>query len=87
MSAPFVVRVSESPASAHPRAGVTVSFEDQEDRFSDFGINIQMLQPREPSAMYHSESVQASVLVLGGTPKVTLNDEMLVGGGDGPSWI
>jgi uncharacterized cupin superfamily protein len=33
-----------------------------------------MLQPGSPSAMYHSESVQESFLVLGGNPTVILND-------------
>ncbi len=33
MSEPFVVNVSEAPAFAHPRAGITVSFEDPKDRF------------------------------------------------------
>jgi uncharacterized cupin superfamily protein len=33
-----------------------------------------MLQPGSPSAMYHSESVQESFLVVGGNPTVILND-------------
>jgi uncharacterized cupin superfamily protein len=56
-----------------------VSFEDSVDsgdRFPDFGINIAMLQPGEPSAMYHSESVQESFLVLGGTPQAILDDHV-----------
>ena len=75
MTEPFVVNVSEAPASAHPRAGITEAFENPEDRFPDFGINIQMLQPGEPGGLYHSESVQEDFLVLGGTPRVILNDE------------
>lgn len=75
MTEPFIVNVTEAPAFAHPQAGVGVSFEDPDDRFVDFGINITMLQPGEPSAMYHSESVQEGFLVLGGTPQVILNDE------------
>ena len=74
MSEPFIVNVGEAPALAHPQAGITVPFEDRAERFGDFGINITMLQPGEPGAMYHSESVQESFLVLGGNPIVILDD-------------
>ena len=76
MTEPFVVNVSEAPAYAHPQAGIAVSFEDPADRFADFGLNITMLQPGQPGAVYHSESVQEGFLVLGGTPQVLLNDEV-----------
>ncbi len=74
MAEPFIVNVSESPAVARPRAGISVLFEDRAERFPDFGINIQMLEPGEPNAVYHSESVQEDFLVLGGHPKVILDD-------------
>jgi uncharacterized cupin superfamily protein len=76
MSEPFIVNVSDSPAFAHPRAGTTARFDNPADRFPDFGINIQVLEPGQPNALYHSESVQESFLVLGGTPKVILDDEV-----------
>jgi hypothetical protein len=40
-------------------------FVSPNDRFPDFGINIHMLSPGEPSAKYHAESVQEDFLVLG----------------------
>jgi uncharacterized cupin superfamily protein len=76
MSEPFIVNVSESPAYAHPQAGITVDFEDPADRFPDLGINIRVLEPGQPNGIYHSESVQESFLVLGGTPKLILDDDV-----------
>lgn len=35
-----------------------------------------MLEPGQPGAVYHSESVQESFLVLGGRPQVILDDEV-----------
>ena len=66
MTEPFIVNVSEAAAFAHPQAGIGVSFEDPADRFTDFGLNITVLEPGQPGAVYHSESVQESFLVLGG---------------------
>ena len=76
MAEPLIVNVSDSPAYAHPQAGMTVGFEAPEDRFRDFGINIRVLKPGQPNGMYHSESVQESFLVLGGTPKLILDGEV-----------
>jgi uncharacterized cupin superfamily protein len=74
MPEPFIVNVADSPAYAHSRAGTTVGFEDRTDRFPHFGINIQALEPGQPNAIYHSESVQECFLVLGGSPKLILDD-------------
>ena len=76
MAEPFIVNVSDSPARAHPQGGISVRFEDRVERFPDFGVNIRVLEPGQPSGMYHAESVQESFLVLGGTPQVILNDEV-----------
>jgi uncharacterized cupin superfamily protein len=76
MSEPFIVNVSESPAYAHPQAGITVGFEDPADRFPDFGMDVRVLEPGQPNGMYDSESVQESFLVLGGTPKLILDHQV-----------
>jgi uncharacterized cupin superfamily protein len=65
MSEPFIVNVGDSPAYAHPQAGITAAFEDRADPFPDFGINIRALEPGRPNGMYHSESVQESFLGWG----------------------
>jgi hypothetical protein len=58
MSEPFVVNVADARAVSYEGSGVYVPFEDPDNRFPDFGINIHMLSPGEPSAKYHAESVQ-----------------------------
>ena len=62
----FSVNVADAPALRHEIAGTYVPFESRDDRFEDFGINIHVLQPGEPNARYHSESVQEDFLVLAG---------------------
>jgi uncharacterized cupin superfamily protein len=62
----FSVNVADAPAFKHQLAGTFVPFESREERFTDYGINIHVLQPGEPNAKYHSESVQEDFLVLAG---------------------
>ncbi|MFN2629439.1 MAG: cupin domain-containing protein [Gaiellaceae bacterium] len=47
------------------RLGAFCNFEG-EPRFSPLGINLNVLQPGEPTAMYHWERDQEDFLVLGG---------------------
>jgi hypothetical protein len=51
----FVVNVADATARSHERGGVAVTFEDPEDRFPDFAINIRVLEPGQPNGVYHSE--------------------------------
>ncbi len=46
--------------------GFYCSFESREARFSDLGINLNVLRPGEPSCMYHAEEAQEDFLVLAG---------------------
>ena len=62
----FVVNVADAPAQLHHQAGSWVRFEDPDQRFPDFGINIHVLQPGQPNAKYHAESGQEDFLVLSG---------------------
>lgn len=62
----FVVNVSDSPAMRHERGGSVVRFESRDEPFSDFGINIRVLEPGQPNGLYHSESGQEDFLVLSG---------------------
>jgi uncharacterized cupin superfamily protein len=71
----FVVNVAEAPAQEHEQAGSWVRFEDPDDRFPDFGINIHVLQPGQPNAKYHSENQQEDFLVLGGECILIVEDE------------
>ena len=78
MSDPFVINVAVTPALGYEGSGTYVPFEDPDDRFPDFGINIHMLDPGEPNAVYHSEDNQED-------PAGT--EHVLVGAGPGPCWI
>jgi uncharacterized cupin superfamily protein len=75
MSEPFVVNVADARAVRYEGSGTYVPFEDPSDRFPDFGINIHMLSPGEPSAKYHAESVQEDFLVLAGECTAIVNGE------------
>ena len=41
-------------------------FEAPDDRFAHFGITVQVLQPGQPSGLYHAEEAQEGFLVLAG---------------------
>jgi uncharacterized cupin superfamily protein len=62
----FVVNVADAPARRHERGGVAVTFEDPDDRFPDFAINIRVLEPGQPNGLYHSENLQEDFLVISG---------------------
>ena len=61
----FVVNASEARWWYHDQFGSAVVFEG-DTGFSQFGINLQVLQPGEPNCMYHGESAQEDFLVLSG---------------------
>lgn len=71
----FVVDVADSPAVAHARGGVSVPFDKRGGRFPDQGVCICVLQPGQPSGLYHSESLQEDFLVLGGECVAILDGE------------
>jgi uncharacterized cupin superfamily protein len=61
----FVVNARDARWWRTGDLGSSVSFEG-EVRFSDYGINIHVLQPGEPNCMYHGEAGQEDFLVLSG---------------------
>jgi hypothetical protein len=75
MSEPFVINVADARALHFEGSGTYVPFEDPTDRFPDFGINIHMLDPGEPNAMFHAEANQECFLVLAGECKAILDGE------------
>jgi uncharacterized cupin superfamily protein len=70
----FIMNVAEAPAKAHPRRATIIDWED-EDRWPDTGVNIQILEPGQPNGRYHSEPVQEDFLVLHGECIVILEGE------------
>jgi uncharacterized cupin superfamily protein len=66
MSDWFVVNVVDAPALRHEVGGLAVTFEPRGERFAEFGINVRVLEPGQPSSVYHAESTQEAFLVLSG---------------------
>src|SRR5919205_4206975 len=62
----FVVNVRDARWWRHDTFGAACRFEDRETPFQQLGINIRVLQPRQPNCLYHSESLQEDFLVLAG---------------------
>jgi uncharacterized cupin superfamily protein len=71
----FVLNVADAPALGNEVCGAWAAFEDPEAPFPDFGINVHVLQPGQPNAKYHSESVQEDFLVLSGECLVLIDGE------------
>jgi uncharacterized cupin superfamily protein len=62
----FVVNLGDAAAVASPGAGHAWTFEGESGDFPHFGINVHVLQPGEPSSLYHAEEGQEAFLVLAG---------------------
>jgi uncharacterized cupin superfamily protein len=62
----FVVNARDSRWRDAGPLGAYCTFEGKR-RFPDFGININVLEPGKPMAMYHREATQEGFLVLSGT--------------------
>jgi len=75
MAKPFVVNLADAPATRYEGAGTFAQFEDPDERFPDFGINVHMLHPGQPNAKYHSEPMQEDFLVLHGECIAIVDDE------------
>lgn len=61
----FVVNAREARWKGSDGAGRYCQFEGDVD-FAEYGVNIHVLGPGEPNAMYHREDVQEDFLVLSG---------------------
>jgi uncharacterized cupin superfamily protein len=63
----FVVNVADSAAWHSERFGSSARFEDRPDvEFPELGVNVRVLQPGQPNALYHRENAQEVALVLSG---------------------
>jgi uncharacterized cupin superfamily protein len=61
----FVVNAADAPWWHVDGFGASCGFEG-EARFREYGVNIHVLQPGEPNAMYHGEAAQEDFLVVAG---------------------
>jgi uncharacterized cupin superfamily protein len=73
----FTANLSHAQAMKHQALGLGYLFGERVPRelFEDYGMNIRVLQPRQPASLYHSESVDESFLVLGGRCRALVDDE------------
>jgi uncharacterized cupin superfamily protein len=70
----FVLNARDAPWSAGNGRGACCSFEG-EPGFSQLGINLSVLAPGEPMAMYHWEADQEDFLVLSGEALLIIEGE------------
>jgi uncharacterized cupin superfamily protein len=74
----FVLNARDAPWWARPGRGVLCEFEDPDGDASDFsqlGINVTVLAPGEPMAMYHWEIHQEDFLVVSGEALLIVEGE------------
>jgi uncharacterized cupin superfamily protein len=62
----FVVNARDTQWFASDGLGFYAPFEGENATFGELGINLNVLRPGEPSAMYHAEEAQEDFLVLSG---------------------
>lgn len=63
----FVLNLGDALAVRNDEAGDAVyPLEAKAAPFQDFGVNVHVVWPGRPSALYHSEGVQEAFLVLSG---------------------
>jgi uncharacterized cupin superfamily protein len=70
----FVVNVSEAAGTHTDDFGAGVRFEGGE-RFPGIGINVRLLQPGQPNALYHRESAAEAFLVLSGECTAVIEEQ------------
>lgn len=72
----FVVNVADAHATVSERFGASARFEDRAaGPFPEFGINVRVAQPGQPTALYHRENAQEAFLVLDGECVLVVEDE------------
>jgi uncharacterized cupin superfamily protein len=71
----FVVNAREARWFHSDELGEYCGFEGRDARFTQLGININVLAPGQPMAMYHSEERQEDFLVVTGECVLIVEDE------------
>jgi uncharacterized cupin superfamily protein len=63
----FVLNLRDALAVRNDKkGGAAYAVESREHPFGDVGVNVRVLWPGDPNALYHSEGVQEGFLVLSG---------------------
>jgi uncharacterized cupin superfamily protein len=72
----FVLNLANALAVRNEeKGGALYPLEPQESPFGDFGVNLRVVWPGEPNALYHSEGVQEGFLVLSGECRLIVEEE------------
>lgn len=72
----FVLNLGEALAVRNEeKGGASYPIEPRTAPFPDFGVNVRVLAPGQPNALYHSEGVQEGFLVLSGTCTLLVEEE------------
>jgi uncharacterized cupin superfamily protein len=71
----FVLNARDARWYALPGRPALCVFEDEVGDFPQLGLNLQVLQPGDPMAMYHWEADQEDFLVLAGEPLLIVEGE------------
>jgi uncharacterized cupin superfamily protein len=67
----------EAQAMKHPVLGLGFLFGEAypREKFEDFGVNVRVVEPGQPTALYHSEAAEEFFLVLAGECLAVVDDE------------
>jgi mannose-6-phosphate isomerase-like protein (cupin superfamily) len=70
-----VIDLADAPAFGGPPGATFIKLEPDGVTWPDTGVNVQVMQPGQPTGRYHSEAVQEDFLVLSGECIATVGDE------------
>ena len=72
----FVLNLGDALAVRNDvKGGAVFPLESREAPFGDFGVNVRVLWPGDPNAVYHAESGQEGFLVLSGECTLVVEEE------------
>jgi uncharacterized cupin superfamily protein len=72
----FVLNLGDALAVRNDeKGGALYPLEPQEQPFAQMGVNVRVLSPGEPNALYHSEAAQEGFLVLSGEATLIVEEE------------
>jgi uncharacterized cupin superfamily protein len=72
----FVLNLADALAVRNEeKGGAMYPLEPRESPFGDFGVNVRVVWPGDPNALYHAEGVQEGFLVLSGECTLIVEEE------------
>lgn len=71
----YVVNVADAASWSRREGCVHVPFETPANFFTQFGINVTVLEDGAPNCLYHREGLQEAFLVLDGEPVLIVEGE------------